>query len=68
MSLKAFHLVFITLAIALSLWLGWWALGEARGGNGGSWWLLAAGCLLAACGLVGYEVWFLRKTREVSPW
>jgi hypothetical protein len=68
MSLKAFHLVFITLAIGLVLWLGWWALGAARGGAGGGWWLLAAGCLLSALGLAAYEVWFLRKTREVSPW
>jgi hypothetical protein len=68
MSLKAFHLVFITLAIALVLWLGWWALGAARAGAGGGWWLLAGGCLLSAGGLVAYEVWFLRKTREVSPW
>jgi hypothetical protein len=68
MSLKSFHLVFITLAIALLLWLGWWALGAARAGAGGGWWGLAAGSLLAAVGLVVYEAWFLRKTREVSPW
>jgi hypothetical protein len=68
MSLKAFHLVFITLAIALVLWLGWWAVGEARLTGEGGWWGLAALCLVAAVGLVVYEAWFLRKTRGVSPW
>lgn len=68
MSLKAFHLLFITLATALTLWLGWWAVGEARSTGATGWWLLAAGCLAAALALVIYEVWFLRKTREVSPW
>lgn len=68
MSLKAFHLVFITLAVALVLWLGWWSVGEARASGEGGWWALAGICLLAAVGLVAYEVWFLRKTRQVSPW
>jgi hypothetical protein len=68
MSLKAFHLLFITLAIALLIWLGWWAIGEARGTGVAGWWGLAALCLLAVVALVLYEVWFLRKTRGVSPW
>jgi hypothetical protein len=68
MSLKAFHVVFITLAIALVLWLGWWSVGQARGTGELGWWGLAGLCAAGAVGLVAYEVWFLRKTRGVSAW
>ena len=54
MSLKAFHVVFITLAVALVLWLGWWSLGQARGSGEGRWWLIAVLCALGAVGLVAY--------------
>jgi hypothetical protein len=68
MSLKAFHLLFITLAIALLLWLGWWAVGEAQSTGVTGWWGLVALCVVAVVALVLYEIWFLRKTRHVSPW
>lgn len=61
MSLKAFHVIFITAAVLLAGWLGWWALGQRQQ-------LLAAGAFAAAVGLVVYAVWFLRKTRKVSSW
>jgi hypothetical protein len=68
MSLKAFHVVFITAAVALAVWLGLWALGEGRHTGDGGMTTLGVVSLAAAAGLVAYEVWFLRKTREVSPW
>ena len=68
MSLKAFHVVFITVAVALALWLGWWSVGQAQGSGEGRWWLLAALSAAAAVALVAYEVWFLRKTRGLSSW
>jgi hypothetical protein len=68
MSLKAFHVVFITAAVALAVWLGLWALGEGRQSGDGGMTALGVVALGAAVGLVAYEVWFLRKTREVSPW
>ena len=68
MSLKAFHVVFITLAVALALWLGWWSLGQARDSGEPRWWVLAALCAGGAVALVLYESWFLRKTRGVSSW
>jgi hypothetical protein len=69
-SLKAFHVIFISAAILLALWLGVWAWGqrEASGGSGGGYVALSCGAFAAAAGLVVYEVWFLRKTRKVSPW
>ena len=59
MSLKAFHVIFISAAVLLAVWLGVWAVGQQRH-------LLALGSFAAAVALVGYEAWFLRKTRQVS--
>jgi ABC-type uncharacterized transport system permease subunit len=60
-SLKAFHVIFISAAVLLAVWFGVWAVGQQRQ-------LLAVGSFAAAVALVGYEVWFLRKTRQVSSW
>ena len=68
MSLKAFHVVFITAAVALAVWLGMWALDEGRDTGSGGMTALGVLSLVAAVGLVAYEVWFLRRTRQVSPW
>lgn len=68
MSLKAFHVVFITAAVVLALWLGVWAFGEGRDTGSGAMTALGVASIAAAIGLVVYEVWFLRKTREVSSW
>jgi p-aminobenzoyl-glutamate transporter AbgT len=61
MSLKAFHVAFIVLAIALAGWVAVWAWGE-----GGGYTALAAASALAGLGLVAYLVRFLRKMRGVS--
>ncbi len=65
MSLKIFHIVFIT----LSLLLAWGCAAleyqnyQAKG-NGG--YLLAAICaFLTGIGLVVYGVWFLKKTKNL---
>jgi hypothetical protein len=67
MSLKAFHLVFITAAVLLALGLGAWLLkgyfspeGRVRD--------LVFGILsiAAAAGLMLYERYFLKKTRNLT--
>ena len=58
MSLRAFHVLFISAAGMLALVLAWWCVPEQPVG--------AAVSLVAALGLVGYETWFLRKTRSLS--
>ncbi len=58
MSLRAFHVLFITASVLLALWFGWWCLPENRGG--------AAASFVVAAGLVAYETWFLRKTRKMT--
>ena len=68
MSLKAFHVIFISAAVLLALWLGVWAWDQRQAVGGGGFLALSCGAFAAAAGLVVYEVWFLRKTRKVSPW
>ena len=67
MSLKAFHVVFITAAVLLCLGVGVWLLREFRspeGGSGDLW--MGVGFLATAVGLVFYEVRFLKKTKNIS--
>ncbi len=68
MSLKAFHVIFISAAVVLAVWLGLWSWDQRQAEGGGSWLALTCGAFAAAAGLVVYEVWFLRKTRKVSSW
>lgn len=67
MSLKAFHLVFITVACALAFGFGGWELWDywARGGGWVSL-LLGAGSVAGGLGLVVYERYFLKKLKNVS--
>jgi len=67
-SLKAFHVIFISAAVLLAIWLGFWSLDQRQATGSGGWLALAVGSFAAAFGLVAYEVWFLRKTRQLSPW
>jgi hypothetical protein len=58
MSLRAFHVLFISASTLLALGLAWFCLPEQPLG--------AAAAALAAAGLVAYEVSFLRKTRKLT--
>jgi 4-hydroxybenzoate polyprenyltransferase len=58
MSLRAFHVLFISASTLLALGLAWWCLPVNR-----AWAAVAA---LAAVGLVAYETWFLKKTRKLT--
>ena len=59
MSLKGFHLVFVTLLTALSFSCAAWAFSAARPGVGAA--AVAAGLLV-----IVYGVYFLRKLKNVS--
>ena len=67
MSLKAFHLVFITASSALSFGCGVWALKNywSAGGTSGEL-LVGIAAILAAVGLIVYERYFLKKTKNVG--
>jgi hypothetical protein len=67
MSLKAFHLVFITASSALAFGCGVWGLKNYWSANGTSLDVLfGLGSLLAGAGLILYERYFLKKLKNVS--
>ena len=67
MSLKAFHVVFITASSALAVGFGVWALRNYLSPDGrGLDLLLAIGSFLTGIGLIVYERYFLKKLKNVS--
>ena len=66
MSLKAFHLVFIIASILLAFGFGVW-LAVRFFSEGGAWNLIfAAASFAAGVGLIFYERYFLKKTKDVG--
>jgi hypothetical protein len=59
MSLRAFHIVFITLSVFLAAGCAWWAFANEAAPAFG---IVSAA---VAVGLVIYEILFLRKTRNL---
>ena len=67
MSLKTFHLVFITASSALAFGFGVWELKDAFSGDGGAMSVvLGIGSLAAGVGLIFYERYFLKKLKNIS--
>lgn len=66
MSLKAFHIFFITVVTLFAGGFTWWSWSQHQLGIEGPFFVLAlCGCLLTA-GLPMYGTWFLKKTKAVS--
>jgi hypothetical protein len=67
MSLKAFHVIFITAASALSFGCGVWAIKNYAAPEGRLLDLFfGIGCFLVSIGLIVYERYFLKKFKNVS--
>jgi hypothetical protein len=67
MSLKAFHIVFITLSTVLSVFFGVWAIRHYQSGAGSAFELsLGIASLVLAAGLLCYGKYFLRKLKNIS--
>jgi hypothetical protein len=67
MSLKAFHLIFITASSAMSFGCGVWSLKNYSTPDGRVLDLLfGLVCLLAGIALIIYERYFLKKTKDVG--
>jgi hypothetical protein len=67
MSLKAFHLIFITASCALAFGCGVWALKDYFSPDGSPWDLVfGLGSLAIGVGLILYERYFLKKLKKVS--
>jgi uncharacterized membrane protein len=66
MSLKAFHLVFISISTLMAVGFGGWCVAQffSRGGGG---YIVSAGlAILAGAGLVVYGIRFARRWKDVS--
>jgi hypothetical protein len=66
MSLKAFHLVFITAAILLAFGFGVWLAKNFFSTGGGGNLVSALLSFAAGIGLIIYECYFLKKTKDVG--
>jgi hypothetical protein len=67
MSLKAFHLIFITASSALAFGCGVWALKDFSSPEGhASDLFFGLGSLAVGIGLILYERYFLKKLKKVS--
>jgi hypothetical protein len=66
MSLKAFHIFFITISVLLCLGFGAWCLSSDYAHGRAAY--TAAGCISFGLGvvLVAYEIVFLRKFRDLD--
>jgi hypothetical protein len=63
MSLKAFHVVFISASVLLAFLLAAWCFGGAAAGPGHA--LAGVLAVAAGLGLAAYEAWFVRKMRRL---
>lgn len=66
MSLKAFHLVFIGASIALAFGFGIWLVKSFFSDGGAANLIFGLVSFAASIGLVFYERYFLKKTKNVS--
>jgi len=67
MSLKAFHLVFISASVALAFGLSAWLFRNYFSPDGRvSDLLFAIGAVASGIGLIVYEYYFLKKTKNVG--
>jgi len=62
MSLKAFHVVFISASVLLAFGFAAWCLGASPDGPHLT---AAVGSVAGGFALAGYEAWFLRKMRRL---
>ena len=67
MSLKGFHIVFITFSTLLAITGGAWCLNLRSLSGGGSGYVVGAiVCFAIAIGLVVYGVWFWKKMKRLG--
>lgn len=59
MSLKAFHILFILLAILLALGVAWWGFANGIAP------LFGATAIVVAIALIAYGISFIRKSRNI---
>jgi hypothetical protein len=65
MSLKSFHVLFITASVLLALGLASWCFGADEPGGIPRTTAGGVAAVLAGFVLAGYEAWFVRKSRSL---
>ena len=65
MSLRLFHIVFITLTTLLALGIGALEYANFKAAGAPGYLVAASVCAVVAAGLVVYGAWFLKKTRKL---
>ena len=65
MSLRMFHLVFISVSVVLTVFCAAWATGMYRTAHDGVYLAGGVGSVLAAFGLIAYGAAFQRKMRQL---
>ncbi len=66
MSLKAFHIAFVTASVLLLLVLSGWCFGNFRADGAISQAVWGSVCLVAIGGMLVYGRYFLRKFKNIS--
>lgn len=66
MSLKAFHVLFITASVLLSFWFGWFELSRYADTKEAMDLWFGGGSCVAGVGLIAYGVYFLKKLKNIS--
>ncbi len=65
MSLKFVHQIIIFAGISISLIFAWFCFTDPSAAGDIRYTIAGAGSILAALALVGYEIYFLKKTRRL---
>ncbi|MBI5150306.1 MAG: hypothetical protein HZA28_06015 [Candidatus Omnitrophica bacterium] len=63
MSLRDFHILFVTASILCSIGFGWWAVNQYAAQPGWNYLTTALASFFIAGGLVIYEVLFIKKIK-----
>ncbi len=66
MSLKAFHILFVSVSVVLAVGFGFWGIREFRTRADSTALTLGVASFAAAVALLIYGRWFLRKLRKVD--
>lgn len=66
MSLKAFHVFFVSVATLACAAFGMWALTQRSASDDATLLIVGTASLLLAGALLIYGFWFLRKTRDMG--